>query len=159
MKYARCDPAARRARPADNSAKHYGRRHGKHEVNIQPFGMLVGHRVNDVNKRLVTIEQSMATSEQITFKPAFALMFAQHFHHAPGRLREVKSFGVVRGFPLVRFVVLKDGFQTDWKAFQSGQKMRKLRFSSLNFVTSRKNFPSICVSPVPVTQGEQTSTA
>ena len=50
--------------------------------NLQPLGVLVEHRVNDVDERLVAVEQSMPAGEQITFEPAFALMLTQHFHDA-----------------------------------------------------------------------------
>jgi hypothetical protein len=34
---------------------------------LQPLGMLIEHRVDDVNERLVTGEEAMSTGEQITF--------------------------------------------------------------------------------------------
>ncbi len=45
---------------------------------LQPLGVLVEHRINDVDERLVAIEQSMSPGQQVAFKPAFALVFAQH---------------------------------------------------------------------------------
>ena len=59
-----------------------GRRHGRSRGDLQPLGVLVEHRVDDVDERLVAVEQSVPAGEQIAFEPAFALMFAQHFHDA-----------------------------------------------------------------------------
>ena len=47
---------------------------------FQPFGVLVEHRIDNVDERLVTGEKSVAAGEQVTFEPALALMFAQHLH-------------------------------------------------------------------------------
>ena len=47
--------------------------------------MLVEHRIDDVDERLVAIEQAMPAGEQIALQPAFALMLAEHFHHASAR--------------------------------------------------------------------------
>ena len=44
--------------------------------------MLVEHRIDDVNERLVAREEAVAAREQIAFQPALALMLAQHLHHA-----------------------------------------------------------------------------
>jgi len=59
-----------------------GRTPRKFSRDLQPFGVLVEHRVNDVDEGFVTIEQAVPSGEQIAFKPAFALMLAQHFHDA-----------------------------------------------------------------------------
>ena len=50
-------------------------------AHLQPLGVLVEHRVNDVDKRLVTGEEPMSAREQIAFEPTLALVLAQHFHH------------------------------------------------------------------------------
>ena len=49
---------------------------------LQPLCVLVEHRIDDVNERLVAGKETMATREQITFQPALALVLAQHLHHA-----------------------------------------------------------------------------
>ena len=52
---------------------------------LQPLGMLVEHRIDDVNKGLVAVEQPVPSGEQITLQPTFALVFAEHrVKHAPG---------------------------------------------------------------------------
>ena len=51
-------------------------------ADLQPFRVLVEHRINDVNERLVAGEEPMAPREQITFEPSLALVLAQHLHHA-----------------------------------------------------------------------------
>ena len=45
--------------------------------------MLVKHRVDDVNERLVAGEEAVAARQQIAFQPALAQVLAQHFHNAP----------------------------------------------------------------------------
>ena len=55
--------------------------------------MLVEHRVDDVDERLVAREESVPPGEQITFEPALALVFAQNLHDATQALDVV----VVRG--------------------------------------------------------------
>ena len=40
--------------------------------------MLVEHRIDDVDERLVAIEEAVPPGEQVSLEPAFALMFAQH---------------------------------------------------------------------------------
>src|ERR1700676_1333215 len=44
----------------------------------QPFGMLIEHRIDDVNERLVAIEQPVPSREQVAFEPTLALVLAQH---------------------------------------------------------------------------------
>ncbi len=48
---------------------------------LQPFGMLVEHRIDDVDEGLVAVEQPMPSGQQIPFQPALALMLAEHFQH------------------------------------------------------------------------------
>ena len=43
---------------------------------LQPFGVLAEHRVHDADERLIAVEQPVPTGQQITFQPAFALVFA-----------------------------------------------------------------------------------
>ena len=42
---------------------------------LQPFGVLVEHRVDDMDKGLVAAEETVSACQKITFKPALALMF------------------------------------------------------------------------------------
>ena len=66
---------------------------------FQPLGVLVEHRIYDVDERLVAIEQSVPAGEQIGFEPAFALMLAQHFHDATVE-REELIVVLLAGIPL-----------------------------------------------------------
>ena len=45
---------------------------------LEPFGVLVEHGIDDVNKRLVAGEEAVASGEQIAFQPALAHVLAQH---------------------------------------------------------------------------------
>ena len=49
---------------------------------LQPLGVLVEHRIDDVNERLVAREEAVPARQQIGLQPALALMLAEHFHHA-----------------------------------------------------------------------------
>src|SRR5580692_10641552 len=71
--------------------------------------MLVEHRIDDVDKRLVAVEESMPPGEQVAFEPAFALMLAEHFHDAAGgREKFVVRHGCGVPLPLS---YLKQSFQ------------------------------------------------
>ena len=41
-------------------------------ANLQPLGVLVEHRIDDVDECLVAGEQAVSAGEQITFEPALA---------------------------------------------------------------------------------------
>ena len=56
---------------------------GEAARDLQPFGVLIEHRIDDVDEGLVAVEQAMPAGQQISFQPALALMFAEHFHHPP----------------------------------------------------------------------------
>ena len=45
--------------------------------------MLVEHRVDDVDERLVAVEQAVAAGEQVALEPALAEVLGQHLHHPP----------------------------------------------------------------------------
>ena len=47
--------------------------------------MLVEHRVDDMDERLVGIEEAVAAREQVAFEPALALVLAEHLDHAAFR--------------------------------------------------------------------------
>src|SRR6476620_9557330 len=49
---------------------------------LQPFRMLIEHRVDDMDECLVAREKSVTAGEQVSFEPALAEMLAQDFHHA-----------------------------------------------------------------------------
>jgi len=51
---------------------------------LQPFGVLVEHRVNDVDERLVAVEEPVPPRQQVPLEPALALVLAEHFHHLSG---------------------------------------------------------------------------
>ena len=77
---------------------------------LQPLGVLVEHRIDDVDERLVAVEQAVPTGKQVALEPALALVFAEHFHHPPGGSEKFVVW-LDCGIPLAlgRF---KEGFQT-----------------------------------------------
>ena len=61
-------------------------------VTLSHLACLVQHRVDDVDERLVAVEQAMASGQQIAFEPPLALVLAQHLHYA-GRPGSEKLIG------------------------------------------------------------------
>ncbi len=55
---------------------------------LQPLGMLVEHRINDMDERFVTVEESVTTCQKVAFKPALTEVLAQNLHH-PAIWREM----------------------------------------------------------------------
>ena len=49
-------------------------------AHLQPFRVLVEHRVHDVDERLVAGEEAVAPGEEIAFEPALAGVLAQDLH-------------------------------------------------------------------------------
>ena len=47
---------------------------------LQPFGMLIEHRIHDVDERFVTREKAVTPGKQITFEPTLAHVLAEHFN-------------------------------------------------------------------------------
>jgi hypothetical protein len=45
--------------------------------------VLVEHRVDDVDERLVAVEEPVPAGEQIALEPPLALVLGQDLHHAP----------------------------------------------------------------------------
>ena len=69
---------------------------------LQPLGVLVEHRIDDVDEGFVAGEEAVAAGEQIAFQPALALVLAQHLHH-PAIGRDVVVAGKdLRGRAAVR---------------------------------------------------------
>jgi len=55
---------------------------------LEPLGVLVDHRVDDVDERLVAAEQPVPPGEQVALQPALAGVLGQHLDH-PALGREV----------------------------------------------------------------------
>ena len=50
---------------------------------LQPFCMLIEHRINDMDKGLIAGKKSMTSGQQISFKPTLAGMLGEYFHDSP----------------------------------------------------------------------------
>ena len=50
---------------------------------LEPFRMLIEHRVHDMNEAFVAGEKTVTSGEQITFQPALAHVLTQDFHDTP----------------------------------------------------------------------------
>ena len=81
-------------------------------ADVQPLGVLVDHRVDDVRKGFVGVEEPVPPGEQIALQPAEQRVLREHLHDPP-IARELAAVGILRqhvrhpGF-LARFV---DGLQ------------------------------------------------
>src|SRR5690349_9304434 len=60
---------------------------------LEPFGVLVDHRVDDVYERLVAGEQAVPAGQQVPLEPALAGVFGQDLHHPPGRREVLVHYG------------------------------------------------------------------
>lgn len=49
---------------------------------LKPLGVLVDHRIDDVYERLVGVEESVATAEDVAFKPTFDGVLRKHLHNS-----------------------------------------------------------------------------
>ena len=57
-----------------------GRRHGISRARLEPLRMLVEHGVDDVDERLVAVEEPMAAGEEVPLEPPLALVLGEHLH-------------------------------------------------------------------------------
>ena len=68
---------------------------------LQPFGVLIEHRIDDVNEGFVAVEQAVPPGQQVSLEPALALVLAQHLHHpalaVPGNRRRESSAPPIAG--------------------------------------------------------------
>ena len=88
---------------------------GQFRRDLQPLGVLVEHRIDDVDERLVAVEQPVPPGEQIALQPALALVLAEHrVQHASGR-REKFVVRQGRGVPLT-VGDFEDGSEADSRA-------------------------------------------
>jgi len=127
-----------RAAPA-NAARH-----------LQPFRVLIEHRVHDVNESLVAGEKSVTSGEEIAFEPALAEMFAENFHHAAiGRKIFVGVHELLHKFLRRDFVDASRRLE----AVSSGPNTRKFLWARLAFMTSRRNFPRTRVASASAVPG------
>ena len=51
-------------------------------ADLQPLGVLVEHRVDDVDERLVAVEEPVPPGQQVALEPALAEVLAQDLHDA-----------------------------------------------------------------------------
>ena len=124
---------------------------------LEPLGVLVEHRVDDVDEGLVAVEQPVTAGEQVAFEPALALVLAEHLHD-PAVGGQVVVGRDDFGLPLlVRSPRTRRSSRLE--AVSSGPKIRKLRCSALSLITSRRNLPRMRVSSFMMLPGWGTSIA
>ena len=47
---------------------------------LDPLGVLVHHRIDDVNERLIRVQKSVTTTQNVAFQPAFDSVLRKHLH-------------------------------------------------------------------------------
>ena len=63
-------------------------------ADVQPLGVLVEHRIDDVREGLVGVEEPVAPGEQVALQPAEQRVLREHLHDAPVA-RELAAVGVL----------------------------------------------------------------
>src|SRR5262249_20414057 len=64
-------------------------------AHLQPFGVLIEHRIDDVDERFITGEKTMPAGQEIALEPALTLVLAEHFHDSSvGRQMIIPGMGV-----------------------------------------------------------------
>ena len=64
-------------------------------AHLQPLGVLVEHRIDDVDERLVAGEEAVPAGQEIALEPALALVLAEHLHDPPvGRQMVIPGYGL-----------------------------------------------------------------
>ena len=121
---------------------------------LQPLGVLVEHRVDDVDEGLVGREEAVPAGQQVAFEPALERVLAEHLHDAAVG-RQIAAVGVL-GEILAEPGLLGDLVDrvSRLEAFSSGPKTRK--FSCCRASMSRRKLPSDWVVPTSVVPGFST---
>ena len=60
---------------------------------FQPFGVLVEHRIDDMDEGFIGGKEAVPSSQQIAFQPSFQCMLAEHLHD-PSIGRQFTVIGV-----------------------------------------------------------------
>ena len=127
-------------------------------ADVQPLGVLVEHRVDDVGEGLVGVEQAVAPGEQVALEPAEQRVLGQHLHHA-AVARQLAAVGVLR--QEVRhpglLAHLVDGLEPVGGGLVRAEHAEA--WSGCSRITSRRNSPSGFVFSCSVVPRAATGTA
>ena len=120
-------------------------------AHLEPLGVLVEHRVDDVDERLVAGEEAVPAGEQIALEPALALVLAEHLHDPAVRsevivlrlrLRHPRAVGHLEHvLPAIRVALV------------GAEEAEVAGSSRLSFITSRRNLPMTRVDSAVVAPG------
>ena len=64
-----------------------GARHEQLATLFQPLGVLIEHRVDDVDEGLIAVDQSMPAAQNVTLEPSFHRVLAEHLHNSTVRCK------------------------------------------------------------------------
>jgi hypothetical protein len=62
---------------------------------FQPLGMLVEHGVDYVDERLIAVDETVPTAQDVTLQPSFHGVLTEHLHD-PALKGQLASVGVLR---------------------------------------------------------------
>ena len=114
---------------------------------LQPFRVLVEHRIDDVDERLVAGEEAVPPGQQIAFEPALAGVLAEDLHH-PAVRREMIVVGQDLGHP--RAVGRpRTRAPAGWTRSRPGRRCGNCARRRCSFMTSRRNSPMHRAWPRP----------
>jgi hypothetical protein len=121
---------------------------------LQPLGVLVEHRVDDVDERLVAVEEPVAAGQEVALEPALAQVLGQDLHH-PAVRGEVVVAGPLLLEPRA-IGDLEQGRQPVGRGLVRSHDPEPVRVRAM---TSRRNSPITLVASEEVVPGRATSTA
>ncbi len=109
---------------------------------LQPLRVLVEHRVDDVDERLVAVEEAVPAGQQVALEPALAQVLREHLDDAPvGRQRLVAGLALGLPGPRGRLEDRRRAGSTRSRPGRTGGSS-----TGLQMITSRRNPPSTRVA-------------
>src|SRR5262245_57713269 len=119
--------------------------------------MLIEHRVDHVNERLIAVNQAVPAAQNIALQPSFHGVLAEHFHDAAVR-GKLAAVGVFRKILAKPNLLANSNEAWSWlDSVSSGPNTRK--FCMLSRITSRRKIPRVGTLPARVAPGFLTSMA
>src|SRR5437899_577685 len=78
-------------------------------ADLQPLGVLIEHRIDNMDEGLVAVEKTVAACKKIAFEPALTEVLAQNLHYAAVRTEmDIEWLAFGNPVPICR---LEDGIE------------------------------------------------
>ena len=91
---------------------------------LQPLRVLVEHRIDDVDERLVAVEEAVAAGEEVALEPALAEVLREDLHDPAARARAGRRAASVSAFQVLS--VTSRTASSRFDAVSSGPNKRKV---------------------------------